>query len=197
MGSDRRAWSLSLACFFVFALAASAQTPPPVQIVSSPDPVEHPSLIHGPAELLAPPEASPHWGGPWGLDLVFGLPTGVRVQKSLSANENQTLVVEGFAGLHYVICPTLGGGIRWRWAPICGPRDALILSPGVDAYFLLVPLNSTGAAGLVTADLDCAWRHKYSAGLVGEVGVKVGAGIAFANGSIGLPIVAVYTGFRY
>jgi hypothetical protein len=158
---------------------------------------------------LAPIETIPpapnRWGGPLGADFLLGLPTGVRVQKFLSSDEDRSLVLEGFAGL-FVFIPALGTGARWHSLSWCGESDALTLSPGLDAYLLFNPFyhgvgflsGGRANAGLVAADVDCAWRHRYGEHFSGEFGLKLGAAIGFAARTTGaLPLGSLYIGLRY
>ena len=97
---------------------------------------------------------------PRGMDLVLGLPTGVRFFGELGPREDHAPEMEGFLGL-YLICPTAGIGLRWPFRPLCGQRHALVLRPGVDGYILLNPFyrgdgwlgDSNPLLALVAADV--------------------------------------------
>lgn len=200
------AWGLGLVWVCLTASAAPAQTPSLTQPDSSAlsaRPALPPS-----AALLANPQPAtaddPVSG--WGTDLILGLPTGLRLQKALNPERQETFVLEGVVGLYAVIFPTAGGGVRYRFAPIQGRRDALVLSPGVDGYVLVNPFSfghgwlSGGptAIGMVGADVDCAWRHNLGDHCCGELGLKLGGGVAFGpRSSVVLPLVGVFAGFRY
>jgi hypothetical protein len=195
-----------LVCLLGMGLTASPALPQSLQNTvldesSWSDAVPLPrSEPESPRPGLSPSE---RWGGPWGGDLVLGLPTGFRVEKFLSA-EDHSLVVEGLAGL-YAIFPMVGGGVRWHGITLGGKADCLCASPGVDGYLLYNTLSHSGfwfsggpsTFGLAGFDMDAAWRHRYGDRLLGKLGLKLGAGIAFAHGSEIVPLGALYGGFRY
>jgi hypothetical protein len=199
------ALAMGLVVLCLTCSSALAQTPQAVPADAG-WPAERPSFPEEGSRLLFNP-AQPvqeRWGGPWGVDAVLGLPTGLRVEKFFSAEVDRSLVLEGFAGL-YVILPAVGGGVRWHGWCLGSGQDTLLVSPGIDAYFLFNPFSLSGGdfeadrstAGLVSVDVDCAWRHAFDSHWSGELGLKVGGGIAFSKGSLPLPLLGLYGGFRF
>lgn len=131
-----------------------------------------------PALFASPPDPPPT--PRWSLDLLLGLPTGLRVQRQLGESP---WFAEGIAGV-YVVPPfvggtMLGGGFRRCFTPFAGEYNALCISPGIDAYLasfqvLLDPGKHAG--GVIAADVDVLWRHTYGKGCQGDLGVNLGRG---------------------
>lgn len=138
------------------------------------------------------------------VNLEIGFPTGVRFQHALGEDAGRNWLIEGFAGVD-VIFPMAGGGIRRRFTPVCGTHNALVLSPGVDAYILYNPLHDLGgwlsgrrsAFGLVSLDVDIFWDHTLGEHCSSQFGVKLGAGDAFGAGQALVPIVSLVFGLRF
>jgi hypothetical protein len=197
------AWGIAWTWVFFSAAAVSAQAPGTV-------PFEYATT---PAVSTTPPEAGPLFATPpgaaqecpatgWGASLLLGLPSGLRLQKALSPDPNQTALLEGFAGL-FLIFPSAGGGVRYRFTPLAGKTDTLYLSPGVDGYVIANPFafgsrdNWFRGLGLVSVDVDMAWQHSFGRHTDGEFGVKLGAAASVGRLSGVVPIVGVFGGFRY
>ena len=181
---------------------AAAQTPSAPPAGALPSPVEN-GLSH------APEKAVGAWSTagrdsvekPWGLDVVFGLPTGVRLFRELTPAGDQGLEIEAFAGI-YVIDPMLGGGLRWHFTPYHGECNSIILRPGVDGYVLFNPLfgllGGNKMIGVAAVDVDLVWQHEINRRCTTEFGFKVGAGDAFSStGSHLLPIASILFGLRF
>jgi hypothetical protein len=158
------------------------------------------------APITQPPEVdwqapTPQPIGPrWSTDLMVGLPTAIRAQRRF--NDESAWMVEGLAGLHLVLCPTIGGGIRRR-CEIGDGKDALFLNPGVDAYFIVNPFidlfggGGSSLGGGVAVDVDIGWRHLFNESGGTEMGLKIGAGaVEFRRGGV-MPILSVFFGARY
>lgn len=147
---------------------------------------------------------APELGLLWRVDLLIGLPTGIRAQHTFAGDDRRAWLAEGFVGLE-AIFPSVGGGIRRRYAPCCGKNNALIVSPGLDAYLLINPLSNFdgsfggGAAigGLFTADVDLIWQHGFSERWGGELGLKLGVGLGVADSAGILPVASVFAGCRF
>ncbi len=149
--------------------------------------------------------ASPTAEDLWSVDVILGLPTAVRAQRILIGGEQAGIEIEGLAGVD-LIFPFVAAGARGRWAPLCGGHDALVLSPGFDAYLLYNILHNGGGwfgggpegIGLFAGDVDITWRHSFaSKSLDGEAGVKLGAGISSAGNGRPVPIACVMFGCRF
>ena len=194
-----RPWLLALA----LALAplglppAAAQGPPdwgPSAWGVPPPPAY--DLAPPPLAVPAPPAAE--WEDAAGVEVLLGLPTGVRLQALVAHHDNHALLLECFAGLDVLIVPTFGAGARWSWAPLCGSHDALALRPGLDVYYLINPdpglFSSDTAFWLVGADVELVWLHERK-GRCGELGLDLGA-MAGRDG-VALPLVSVFTRFRF
>jgi hypothetical protein len=154
--------------------------------------------------LLSSPTAEGSAGPlalPWSVDLLLGLPTGVRVQRDLLGDDQVALLAEGFLGFD-LLDPTLGAGARARFVVTHAAGDALFLNPGVDFYGLL-GLQSGGffsghsdSFGLITGDVDLSWQHCWG-DWDGELGVKLGAGAVLGNGNGWVPVIALFGGLRF
>jgi hypothetical protein len=155
-------------------------------------PIERDATPTAPAPPLGAPP-SPRWS----LDLLVGLPTGLRVQRRLGES---ACFVEGVAAL-YVILPMLGGGFRHCCTLLSGENNALCLSPGIDAYLLEIPSDGKHHGGLLTGDVDILWRHTYGKRWQGDLGVKLGAGAAVfgrsSGGVLPAPVVCLFGGLRF
>jgi len=131
--------------------------------------------------------------GLWSVDLLIGLPTGVRVQRAIQ--DDPSWVVEGVVGLE-AIFPVFGGGVRRRFTVVTADCEEFLVSPGIDAFLALSPsddLFGSSAVPLIVADVDLAWRHHFTLGNCGEIGLKVGLGVGFGV----IPQVALYGGWRF
>jgi hypothetical protein len=152
------------------------------------------------------PAVLPELCSPWSVNFVVGLPSGVRVQRLLGEEGRFNFQAEAFAGLE-LIFPMLGGGLRGRLVPLCGKNDALVLSPGVDAYILYNIFSGGGDLlgggpsfiGLAAVDLDVSWRHTFRNHGEGEFGIKLGAGLPFGHRTSGtaVPVAGVFWGWRF
>jgi hypothetical protein len=136
-----------------------------------------------------------------GTELLFGLPTGVRVQGALARQDNHSFLVEGFAGL-YLLAPLIGGGGRFSYTPLCGKQNALVVSPGLDGYYLVNPFRDLfgGRAGaaVLGADLECLWFHDCTGRGGWEVGLDLGCLVGKgSDGWAGVPIISVIGGLRF
>jgi hypothetical protein len=138
---------------------------------------------------------------PWTADVLVGVPLGLRVEGALNPQSQCIVSVEGVIGT-YLIFPTAGVGLRWSWRDQAGPHSSFQVRPGVDLYGIefFFPFDRifTATLGVVTVDLEAVWRHAFGEHLDGELGLKLGGGVAFANGACGfLPIAGIFGGFRF
>lgn len=156
-----------------------------------------------PPALTGPPPGSAL--SPWSLDVMLGLPTGLRAQYVLDEREGRATLVEGFAGLE-AIFPIVGGGLRERFTLYHRRESALTFSPGVGAYGLYNIFHSSGGwfgggptwAPMVTADMDLAWRRPCREGTERVFGLKLGVGALRGgdNWSV-IPFVGLFGGWRF
>src|SRR5262249_9191046 len=115
---------LALSFFLVMLGRGQAQQPEPA-------PWDVPPVLTAPPPVpAAPPDSAL---SPWSLDVMFGLPTGIRAQRVLFEIEGRATLIEGFAGLE-AIFPLAGGGLRERFTLLHKRGHDLTLSPGVSAY---------------------------------------------------------------
>jgi len=138
---------------------------------------------------------------PWVVDVLIGLPTAVRAEWALNPESQHPLAIESFVGFYFIF-PMAGGGLRWNLTLPTGAHDAILFRPGVDAVVMLVVLPFwdevvVGGLGLVSADVECAWKHSFSRHVDGELGFKLGGGVGFANHAAFLPIAGVFAGWRF
>jgi hypothetical protein len=182
---------------------AAAQTGP--LLPAAPNPSIAPVVAGGAEPVLAADAPEPR--SPWAVDYIVGLPAGVRVQRFLGEEGVFNLELEGFAGLELIL-PTVGAGLRARLVPLCSTHNAIIISPGVDAYLLYNILHggsgelfgsSSAGVGLAAADIDIAWRHTFRRHGEGEFGVKLGVGAPFGHDTNGtaVPVVGLFGGWRF
>lgn len=140
-----------------------------------------PPAVYQPSDEVPPDkERAEHL--PWAMDVLLGLPTGVRVQRVLT--DKGGFLVEGFAGFNMIVFPTVGAGFRQRWTPVCTDKFAFSVSPGVDAYLITNILqNGGGFLGggpdgyvLIAGDVDLTWCVRCGDGWGSEAGLKLGVG---------------------
>ena len=135
----------------------------------------------------------------WSVNLLLGLPTGVRVQRALGDDVGRDWLVEGFAGLE-LIFPMAGSGIRRRFTPFGGDRDSLTVSPGVDAYVVYAEGwfdSRTRTVGLFTADVEVFWQHAFNDRWRAQLGINLGAGAStHGQGSV-VPVASFIYGLRF
>jgi hypothetical protein len=85
---------------------------------------------------------------------------------------------------------------------VCGKQNALVFSPGLDAYFLVNPFSGLlgGRTGvpLLGADVECLWFHDCIGRGGWEVGLDLGCLLGKGgDGWAGLPLVSVIAGLRF
>ena len=143
----------------------------------------------------------------WHLDLLAGLPLGLRLQAPLHTTTDAALVAEAFAGL-YIIVPTVGAGLRYRQTVLESARGRLTIGPGVDAYGLHIggtsgPTTGEGwvttrptSTGVIAADVDIVWQST-SGGRDTMFGLKLGGGEAFGRGTMAVPIFAFFGSWQF
>jgi hypothetical protein len=128
----------------------------------------------------------------------------MRAYHELGAPGDYHPEAEAFAGL-YIVFPTVGAGLRWQYAPLHGDRDALTLRPGIDCYLMENPFLDTSGwlnghrhfFAMPAADVDIIWQHQLDRRWGGELGLKLGCGVAFTSHPTPWPIAGVFLGFRY
>ena len=142
---------------------------------------------------------------PWSVDLLLGLPTGVRVKRFFNDDAAAGWMGEGFAGFELIL-PMFGGGVRYAYAPWIGRYNVISISPGVDAYLLPnVYKNANGffggggpsAYGLIAVDVDVSWRHVYTDAISGEFGFKIGMAAGLNTNSPWLPVFSWFIGLHF
>ncbi len=162
-------------------------------------------LFNAPAHVTAPrpaaaPPTAPGDADSIRVDLVLGLPTAVRVQARLG---DTRLWVEGGAAV-YVIVPSVFVGLRYEGLLHRSATDALVVRPGLDVYY--VPIYGRDwlfgdyrhGVGVVTADFDMAWHHRWTDAVSGNVGIKLGCGVGVTHGGVfPVPIVGVTLGLQF
>ncbi len=207
-----RPWLRSL-CLLLSCLGlskATAQeapgTPPPLP---TPWQVGTPYPTPVAAPLPAPPPVDPLFAaGPnqrIELDVLIGLPTAVRLQGVIFGPPNCEFMLEGVAGLEYIL-PLMGAGARLRFAPCRGECNALVIKPGIDGYYLVNIfqdiLGGNAGAFLLGADVEIVWFHNFGS-CGGELGVDLGVLGGKSHHDDGhisihcLPIVSFIIGFRF
>jgi hypothetical protein len=195
-GGMRRVF-LALGTMLVLAGWAQAQTAAPAAAPSYSSPV---------ADFSGSMALSPALGAPphdplWSVDLLAGLPTGVRVQHSLGDDLGRDWLIEGFAGLDYVIFPMAGAGIRRRLTPFRGDHDALVISPGLGFYLLYDGIGWFGGGPstveMLALDVEVSWQHDFNERSGGQLGLRLGGGGVWGERGGFLPIVSLVFGLRF
>ncbi|MGK5085160.1 hypothetical protein WDW37_17875 [Bdellovibrionota bacterium FG-1] len=136
-----------------------------------------------------------------GLDLMIGLPTGLRAQFFPYKNKLLNVALEGVYGADG-LSATYGGGVRVQFRVVSGAKNALIISPGVDIYISPTDPGFFGHYGTwyyVATDADIEWLHQFGDHWAFELGTKLGGQLQIqADGNVRpLPVVSLFTGIRY
>jgi hypothetical protein len=185
--------------------AARQPAPPPVPVnpLGGYQPGDPPPAVPEAFPIPAPPAEAP---GRWQADLLVGLPTAVRVRRQLGESRAW---LEAGAGL-YVIFPVAFVGLRFDAPLLSGRRDDLLVRPGVsfvgglgidatDGRHWRAGSNAS-AFGMVAADFDLVWRHRYTERFHGEFGLQLGAAAFVVPTNPWFPVLpvgGVVVGFRY
>jgi hypothetical protein len=139
---------------------------------------------------------------PWHMDLLFGLPLGVRAQRDIG---DTPWVCEGFLGL-VLINPSVGAGLRRRCVLYQGETRSFMVNPGVDAYLSAIADFSGignamgggggggGTGGFFSADVDLIWSHAGACGSDSRLGVKLGGAVGTGGA---LPIASFFLGWSF
>jgi hypothetical protein len=187
--------ALALLSVGLFAFPAAAQQPA--------SGIERPELLLPAA--VAPPATRPAvQPETWHVDLMLGLPGGVRVQRNLCEGP---WMLEGFVGLELIILPAVGVGVRRQCVFVEGTCNALLINPGLDIYGCYVPgsigfLHGGDPARVAVggiADVDIVWRHTLSDGADVHFGLKLGVGaVTVPHGGSGpVGVAALYVGWGF
>lgn len=135
------------------------------------------------------------------VDVVFGLPIQLRLQHRVA--ETRAWIEGGLA--LYVVVPSVFAGVRFDGVLHQSERDGLIVRPGLDVYYSPIRgkdflFGRYDGLGVLAADVDMVWRHRWKNGLCGQVGVKFGCGIGTRFGGDGIfpvPILGITMGLAY
>ncbi|HEY7328356.1 MAG TPA: hypothetical protein VH592_11980 [Gemmataceae bacterium] len=133
------------------------------------------------------------------VDFLLGVPIAARVGVAVFRRHEQALLLEGMAGLDYLIVPFVAAGARYRFVACHTQRFELVIKLGVDAYagaaLFLVPIFGVGA------DVACIFLHNGphhgfewgvdlgAIGLIGARGDSSAVGVA--------PLVSFIFGFNF
>jgi hypothetical protein len=139
----------------------------------------------------APPSSSDQHGGPWAVDVLFGLPLGIRAQRVLGTDSDGLFRLEAFVGT-YIIIPTVGAGLRMNLPCIRGDHLQFIVAPGIDVYQTIVDHP------FLAGDVDLVWRRDLANGFQGEWGVKLGYTVEVGGSRhFQAPLIAFFGGFEF
>jgi len=173
---------------------------PPAAI--APEPVPFPTadgLFNAPAHSAA---AAPALVGDDAvrIDLVLGLPTALRAQARLGDTK---VWAEGGAAV-YVVIPSVFVGLRYDGLLHRSASDTLLVRPGLDVYYVTVYSDDwrsgryRNGIGVVAADFDIAWQHRWTDAVSGNVGIKLGCGVGVTHGFVfPAPILGVTMGLQF
>lgn len=134
------------------------------------------------------------------LHLLLGMEDGFRFQYALCRTERAAWLAEGFVGAGGAA--GIGGfavsaGARYQFAPAEGPRNALLIAPGVRAMYV-TDAGSDRNFSLAT-DVTFSWLYKCSPDFAWETGFNLGVTVGLAGdnaGNVG-PLFGLFTGFRH
>lgn len=146
-------------------------------------------------------ETSEATTNPWALDILAGLPLGVRLQRTIGPGPDGPFILEGIAGL-WVILPMAGVGARVQFTPFSGTHNSLVVSPGFDAYlmenWISGLLGGQSTVFLLGGNLDIAWRHVFSSGADGRFGLELGVLDNLTKGEHRMvPEATFFVGWRF
>lgn len=168
-----------------------AEGPPPVWEMPPPPPATAPAPEGLPAAAIGQQD-------PVGLDLLVGLPTGLRFSWAPLRRGDCSFALEAVAGL-YIIAPLVGAGGRFSWTARSGQCNALAIRPGVDVWAAEVPFFGLGGGGPVqgvAGDVEIIWFHE-SARRCWELGLDLGAVAGHGSRWAVLPLVSLVAGGRF
>jgi hypothetical protein len=186
-------------CFFSSSCSVFGQEP------------EVPPRLIGPPELAELPTLSPqtpsgHCALPWSLDLLIGLETGLRAQRSLALDGQSPWKAEVFVGLSAAAFPTAGIGVRRDFTLAQAESDSFVVAPGLGAYILGNPFShgdgyfsgsGPSTIGIIVADVDFVWKHDFSKSFGVDLGLKIGVGVTTVQAAEVVPVVSIFTGVRF
>jgi hypothetical protein len=93
------------------------------------------------------------------VDFLIGVPIAARVGVAVFRHMEQALLLEGMAGLDYLIIPFVAAGARYRFVACHTERFELVIKPGVDAYAGVVPLFMPLPILGIGGDVACVFLH--------------------------------------
>lgn len=128
------------------------------------------------------------------VDFLLGVPVAARVGLAVFRHDEQALLVEGMAGLDYLIVPFLAVGARYRFVAWEGRRSELVIKPGIDVYAGVVPIFFAVPFVAIGGDVACVFLHN-GPHLGFEWGVDLGA-IGIINGGV-VPLASIILGINF
>lgn len=128
------------------------------------------------------------------VDLLLGVPIAARVGLAVFRHDEHAVLLEGMAGLDYIIIPFLAAGARYRCVAWHGQRSELVIKPGVDVYAGIVPIFFAVPFVGVGGDVACVFLHNGPHHGF-EWGVDLGA-IAIIDGGV-VPLASFILGFNF
>jgi hypothetical protein len=163
------------------------------------DAQEAASLIPADLDWAKPEAPSPpeYHVGRASLDVLVGLPLGLRFQMPLTSRpEGTAWLVEASAGLFFIF-PTTELGLRRQWALWCGSENQVVVAPGAGVYATYNPFHhgdlffGGGPPWWVTpfVDVDLVWQRQS-----GLLGVKLGVA---AGDRVGFPLAGIFGGWQF
>jgi hypothetical protein len=152
------------------------------------------------------------------LNIMIGLVPAVRAEFLTRLDGGSFVGLEAFfggGGTQVGLATMVGGGLRLK-IPVLSDHqnDVLFVSPGLDVFVVMKGQYTEDNAWyggpysnvyFLAANVDISWLHEISKHFGFELGLQVGAGIAFAGqdgfnrvaaGEI-QPQVSLFTGFRF
>jgi hypothetical protein len=194
-----RPWLLFLGtvgiCLGLPSLVVAQEAPPlpPAPTTPAPWEIAMPQVLPAPPPTYVPSEQrSPIERNPFlDVDFLIGVPIAVRAGLAVFRHSEQAFLLEGVAGLDYLVIPFVAAGARYRFVAWHTQRSELVIKPGVDAYLGVVPLFFVLPFVAIGGDVACVFLHNgphhgFEWGVdLGAIGIPGGGTVPLASFILG------------
>jgi hypothetical protein len=198
-----RPWLLILGplgvCLGLSSLALAQETPllPPAPVTPTPWEIPVPQGLPTatpPSDLPSERRSLIERNPLFDVDFLLGVPIAARVGLAVFRSDERALLVEGMAGVDYLIIPFLAAGVRYRFVAWHTQRSELVIKPGGDAYAGVVPIFFPIPFVGIGGDVACVFHHN-GPHHGWEWGFDLGA-IGIIGGGV-VPIASFILGFNF